>query len=100
MADIGVLVGALIPTLVLSRLLLLAMRSWDGGLPRLLVANGGSLLIAALIGGMGMADGGAFAGMEALTLYALPQAVWLIMDIARHRKAIFKPRPARNTSAD
>jgi hypothetical protein len=44
-----------------------------------------SWLVAAFIGGMGMADGGAFAGVEAAALYAPPQAVWFLVDIARQK---------------
>jgi hypothetical protein len=87
MADLVFLIGALLPTFLLSRLLLWLTRGWSsGGIQRLLTCHAGSLLIAAFIGGMGMADGGAFAGIEAATLYAIPQAFWLAIDFWRLRR--------------
>jgi len=40
MAELGAFVGGLIPTLLISRLLLWLFRSWDGGATRLLVDVG------------------------------------------------------------
>jgi hypothetical protein len=75
--------GALIPTFLISRLYLWIMKSWDGGTRRLLVVHGGALLTGTLIGGMGFADGGAFAPLKALLSYALPQGLWFWFDYAR-----------------
>lgn len=84
MASILFFIGALVPTFLISRVLLFATRGWTGGgYRRLALCHAGSLLIASFIGGMGMADGGAFAGVEALLAYALPQAVWLVFDAWR-----------------
>lgn len=80
---LGQLVGALVPTLLLSRLLLWVTRGWNGGFGRYLTVHSASLLIAALFGGMGRADGGAFAPLEAAGLYALPQVIWLVVDLLR-----------------
>jgi hypothetical protein len=88
MADLGFLIGALVPTFLLSRLLLWLTRGWsEGGVRRLLVCHAASLLVAAFLGGIGMADGGAFAGIEAAARYALPQAFWLAVDLWRLRRA-------------
>jgi len=87
MADVGFFVGALIPTFLLSRLVLWLMRSWDGGVTRLALAHVFSWLIGAFIGGLGIADGGAFAGIQAAGMYALPQAVWFVVDMFRHKRA-------------
>ncbi len=84
MDTVATMAGGLIPTVLISRLLLWITRSWNGGIPRLVLANGVSLLAVALIAGMGMADGGAFAGAEAAILYVPPQAVWLTFDLVRH----------------
>lgn len=84
--DIAFFIGALVPTFLVSRLLLLVTRGWAGGYRRLALCHAGSLLIASFIGGMGMADGGAFAGLDALLTYALPQAVWLAFDAWRLRR--------------
>lgn len=78
------LLGALLPTGFLSRLFLWLLKRRDGGVLKLLVANLASLAVAAVIGGFGLADGGPFAGTRALALYALPQAVWLLIDLVMY----------------
>lgn len=92
---LGQFVGALVPTFLLSRLLLWVTKKWDGGLGRYFAVHLGSLLIAALIGGMGRADGGAFAPIEAAGVYAIPQVIWLVVDLvqfnARSRAASAQP---------
>ena len=85
MGYLAEIIGGLLPTFLISRFVLWLMRSWDGGVQRLLVAHSGSLLICILIGGMGMADGGAFAPMMAFIIYTPAQAIWLIADWLRHR---------------
>lgn len=94
MADIAFFVGALVPTFLISRLGLWLTRQWPGGATRLITVHGVSLLLTAFVGGMGMADGGAFAGAEAAMGYALPQAVWLIVDLVRftHRNPASEPQ--------
>jgi hypothetical protein len=79
------IIGALLPTFLISRFVLWLMRSWDGGFQRLLIAHVGALIISTLIGGMGMADGGAFAAVQAFTIYAPAQAIWFVADWLRHR---------------
>lgn len=87
MAEIAFFVGALVPTFLVSRLLLLATRSWStGGYSRLALCHGCSLVIASFIGGIGMADGGAFAGLDAAASYAVPQAAWMAFDALRLRR--------------
>jgi hypothetical protein len=80
-------VGALIPTAIVSRIILVVMKGWNGGTRRLVLANVVSLLICGLLGGMGMADGGAFAGGQALIQYAPAQAFWFLADIYREKRA-------------
>jgi hypothetical protein len=75
--------GALVPTFLISRVILWLAKSWDGGIPRLLVVHVLSWLMCSYIAAMGMADGGAFAGVEAAFLYGVPQAVWLLFDLVR-----------------
>lgn len=79
-------IGGLIPTGLISRLLLWIMRSWEGGTARLVTANVLSWLVVSVIAGFGMADRGDFAGFEAAFLYALPQIVWLVIDMVRQRR--------------
>ena len=81
------LIGALIPTLILSRLALWVLSKWKAGIPKILVANIASLLLSALIGAFGMADGGPPQYGTALSLYALPQLVWLALDAFRFQKS-------------
>ena len=83
------MVGGLLPTFLVSRLWLWITRSWkDGRYTRLFVCHAGSLTVAGLIAGMGLADGGAFAGVAAIGLYFLPQLVWLLVDVWRLNRPI------------
>ena len=94
MAEIGFFVGALVPTFLISRLGLWLTRQWPGGVTRLVTVHCVSLLLTAFVGGIGMADGGAFAGAEAAMGYALPQAIWLIVDLVRFTR--LKPVPQQD----
>lgn len=85
MAELGFFVGALVATFLISRLMLWLLKSWDGGAPRLVFAHAASWVAASFLAGMGMADGGAFAGARAAMSYALPQALWLIVDLVRNQ---------------
>lgn len=80
---LGGLFGGLGATFLISRLLLWLMRSWSGGKQRLFVVHGASLLLAAFVYGMGHADGGAFEPLNGIVIYAVPQLIWLVVDLAR-----------------
>jgi formylglycine-generating enzyme required for sulfatase activity len=82
---LGQLIGALVPTFLVSRLLLWLLRGWNAGLGRIAFAHTLSLLICALIAGIGRADGGAFAPLEAGLAYLLPQGAWFVVDLIRAR---------------
>jgi len=86
MADFAFLIGALIPTLLLSRLALCLLSKWKAGMPKIVVANVASLLVTALVAAFGMADGGPPQFGPALGTYALPQLVWLVLDAFRFQK--------------
>ncbi len=89
MTTIAFFIGTLVPTILVSQLFLFATRSWkEGGNIRIVVCHAVSLLLIAVIAGMGMADGGAFAGTKALLAYAPAQAVWLVINLiyARGRR--------------
>lgn len=86
MEGVGFIVGALVPTILLSRLGMWMLKGWDGGNRKIVVAHLISLLICSLIGGMGMADGGAFAGIQALMVYLIPQAFWAVAEMYRERQ--------------
>jgi hypothetical protein len=100
MAELGVFVGALIPTFLISRLALWLLRTWDGGTSRLIAVHAASLLLISFIAGIGMADYGAFAGVRAITTYSLPQAVWLIVDLVRftHRNPASRPQDVKQNT--
>ena len=70
--NIYMIIGGLIPTFLLSRLFLWLVKTWNGGIQKLFVVHGVSLGAATLIGGMGMADSGAFAPAQALAAYVIP----------------------------
>ena len=81
-----VIIGGLIPTFLISRLLFLVTRKWDTRFKKVFLNNFVSLLICTLLGAMGMADGGAFAAVMAFSIYLIPQMVWLLVDLWRYRK--------------
>lgn len=85
MNGLGFVLGALLITFLLSRVALWLMRSWQsGGAARLALAHLLSFIICTLIGGFGLADGGAFEGAKAAAIYGLPQTIWLVIDLLRH----------------
>lgn len=83
---LGFFVGALIATYLVSRLLSWFMKSWDGGTRKVVVVHAMSLVVCGLIGGMSFAEDGAFAGAYAISVYAVPQLIWMLNDLPRQRK--------------
>mgnify|MGYP003678495563 CR=1 FL=1 len=77
---LGQIVGAVIITFLLSRLILLMMRSWDGGYWRLVLVHLFTWVTSALIAGIGMADGGPFMGAYAAMIYGPAVLFWLFVD--------------------
>jgi len=95
------IIGALIPTFILSRLLLWSLKRWQAPHWRLIVAHGLSLSIAIVIAGLGNADGGSFAGERSVAIYAPAQAFWLIVDFIRHfRSSRMRPNHHYGHSSD
>ena len=90
MFNIGFLLGALIPTFVLSRIILLLTKTWNGGVRRISTVHLMSLICAGILGGMGMADSGSFAAPKAIAMYSIPQTVWFVFDFLRHKYKIKK----------
>ena len=80
---IGSLIGALIITLLLSRV----FRKWPFGRARGLMKAVGpnvlTLVLATVLGGFGNADGGSPQFLRAAGLYVLPVCLWTIVDLAR-----------------
>lgn len=84
---LALLIGALIPALLLSRIFLwLLPKRLVGGYLRPILANAASLAGCIILGGFGTADGGGFAGAQAFTTYLLPQMLWLAFDLWRYRR--------------
>lgn len=81
--NIGFFIGALLPTFLLSRLFLYILKNWAEEKKKIYLIHGLSLLSCAFIGGMGMADGGAFVPMKALVSYIPAQLTWLAFDFFR-----------------
>jgi hypothetical protein len=77
------MIGALVPTFLLSRLGLLLTRRWTGSWFRILLVHTLSLAVSVLIGAYGFSDGGEMAWATAFFIYAVPQFVWLVVDMAR-----------------
>lgn len=75
------MIGGLLPTLFISRIIFLPLIKWNGGYKKIIFVHFISWLLAGLLAGMGMADGGAFAPIKAMALYATPQFFWLVVDI-------------------
>jgi hypothetical protein len=71
----GFFAGALVGVFLVSRLLLWLMRTWEGGLTRLSIANCFSWILASFFGGMGM-------GLRAATIYIVPQSVVMVFDVS------------------
>jgi len=82
MAWLGFFLGSLIPTLLVSRILLWATRAWDSETPRLVTCHTGSLLILAFVGCV-VADGSGFASFYAAAIFAPAQAIWFLLDLLR-----------------
>lgn len=80
------LIGALLPTLLISRLILwLGKRMRGGAYPDLIIAHAISLAICFVISAFGAADGGPPKWMAGFA-YLLPQLFWLIFDLVRKTK--------------
>ena len=87
--DTGTFIIRITPNVDLGVLVDTLGAGWkDGGNLRIVVCHAVSLLLIAVIAGMGMADGGDFAGTKALLAYAPAQAVWLVINLiyARGRR--------------
>lgn len=84
-AILGLYTGALVATLVLSRLMLLLLRHWKGGTRRLLVAHGMVCVVLLLTTLLRLKEGPQVL-VWALIVYGPAEAVWLLMDLWRNRR--------------
>jgi hypothetical protein len=76
------LLGALIPTFLISRLFLWLSKKRPEAVPRLLVVHLASFAVCFVLAGLGYANDGQFAWQMALGGYLIPQMIWLIFDLA------------------
>ena len=72
--------------------MLFILKKWDAKYKKLFFAHTVSLLIATLLGGMGMADGGAFAAVKAFGAYLLPQALLFGVDAFLLKRKLSKAK--------
>jgi len=79
------LIGGLLITFLISRLILLILKKWNGGVTKLAVAHTISFAICLTAYAFGSADGGA-PQWTAGGFYLLPQLFWFAIDIVRHRR--------------
>ncbi|WP_292020796.1 MULTISPECIES: hypothetical protein [unclassified Brevundimonas] len=80
-------IAALVPTFLISRLLLWLTKAWRAGYARYVVVNLASGLIAMVLAAAGFANGGP-PRWDAGVVYLAAQAVWLAVDLFAHRGRI------------
>jgi len=92
-AALGEFIGGLIATFLASRLALYLARNWKAGPDKLLLVHVATFLVIVAIAGVGLADGGAFAPLRALSIYWLPECIWLVVDQYRYYRKTSASRP-------
>lgn len=80
----GAIVGAIIATFLLSRLFLWLSRKWISGAAAIATAHVVTIGIIFVAAGLGAANGGPFQA-DAVLIYLLPWAAWLVFDFVRFR---------------
>src|SRR5262245_43160788 len=93
----GQLVGALLATLVVSRLILMCIPRTMSPAVRVGLANGLSVALAVTLSAFGHADGGSL-NWGYSGLYVVAQLVWLFVDVIRQDVSQF--RATARTSED
>jgi hypothetical protein len=81
MTTIAFLVGALVPAILISQLLLLLTRRWRDRRWRLLACYGATLLLMVGLNGFGAGSGGLEPRMHNVGLYLSTPRVWLIFAV-------------------
>lgn len=92
-------IAALVPTYVLSRVLLVFFWRADSGPSLIAGCHVGAYLFCVLVGAIGFAAGDPVAGgpkvMLAVLSFALPQFAWLVMDLYRFEQRHIDRRETR-----
>ena len=73
-------VGAFVLVWVVSRTIRRLLFKESSGWKRAIAPNLGTLVVATVLGGLGMADGGSPQFLNALLQYLPPIAVWVALD--------------------
>jgi hypothetical protein len=96
MAYLFFFLGALIPTFLVSRLILLILIKWNGSYLKYIVGNFIALAIVTVLAGYGMAEGPNILErdpvlLKALFMYGPPQCACIIFDLIRSYRRSSKP---------
>ncbi|WP_425404134.1 hypothetical protein [Hwanghaeella sp.] len=99
LVGVAFFIAALVPTYVLSRVLLVFFWRSDSGPSLIAGCHVGAYLFCVLVGAIGFAAGDAAAGapkiMLAVLSFALPQFAWLVMDLVRFEQRYGSRRRTR-----
>lgn len=82
--DVAMILGALVPTFLVSRLLLWLSKRWSG-IGRLVLVHLVSAAAACVISALGHADGGSL-DWSYSALYIIAQLIWFVVDLFRERR--------------
>jgi len=86
MGDLAMLVGALVPTFLISRLLLWLTKRWSG-IGRLAFAHLVSGALSCVLSALGHADGSSM-NWTFSYIYLAAQLIWFVVDIFRDRRQV------------
>jgi hypothetical protein len=86
MGDVAELLGALIPTFLISRLFLWLTKRWSG-IGRLAFVHLVSGVLACVLSALGNADGGSM-NWTSSYIYVGAQLVWFVVDAFRDRRKV------------
>jgi hypothetical protein len=90
------ILGGLVPTGVISRILLYATRKWDGWIGKLLLIHFVTWVISLFLSAWGHADGGPLIIDQGIPVYTPAVLAWLIVDVVRLRPGVTKPNTTDN----
>jgi hypothetical protein len=85
MAIVYEFAGALVGILLLSRLVFFAAKRWPSSNAKILTVHAITLAIASTIAGFGLSTTGNWDPATGFKLYAIPQAIWLAIDLYRKK---------------
>lgn len=83
----GEIIGAFVPTFLISRLLWWLLKRWDDTTPTLIIAHLLSAVLLCILSAFGHANGGSL-DWSSSWLYIAVQGVWLVFDFVRIRRKV------------